>query len=225
MATVLLLSKDLDYRDLILAYFEKDDFKFIYTDNIKECRSILSSGKIDLVVCDHNFGSISIAQVANIVHSINMSTIMVSLGDCFGDLNLSSFFDANIKEFVCKKADLRLVKQRLTYLLNNKELTSYESKDGNLISHSENIEINLDQSTIYHYSKAIHVTQLEFNLLKLFIENKNNLLKRELIIEDIWDENDEANLRKVDSFVKKLRQKLNLKAIKSVRGLGYKWVE
>jgi len=225
MAAVLLLTKDTDYRDLVTAYYDKNDFNLIWTDRIDEAKEIVGKQKIDLAICDQQFGSISIVQLAEMIHSVNMSVIMVSLGDCFGDMNLTNFFDANIKEFVCKKADLNLTKQRLVYLLNNKGLTAYKSKHGSLISQVESIEINTEQSTIYHHSKAVHVTQLEYNLLILFLENKHQLLRREEILEKIWNETEESSLRKVDSFVKKLRQKMDLKAIESVRGLGYKWVE
>lgn len=226
MPTILLLSKDIDYRDLALSYFENRELEFCHTDSIQEAKEIINERNIDLVLCDYNFGSISVMQVAEIIHSIDMNILIASLGDCFGNLNLSAFIDGNIKEYICKKSDLQLTELRLVQLLNNKDITPYKGKNSdNLISHAENIEINLEQNTIYHHSKAIHVTQLEFNLLILFLENKNKLLKREHIIENIWKENNEANLRKVDSFVKKLRQKLNLKSIKSIRGLGYKWVE
>ncbi|MDF9867373.1 DNA-binding response OmpR family regulator [Bacilli bacterium PM5-3] len=225
MPTILLLSKDTDYRDLMISHFSKSNFEILYTDTIKDCVELIETNKVDLVLCDHFFGNVSICQVAEIVHSIDMTIIMVSLGECFANLNLSNYFESNIKEFIRKKNDLKLTEYRLLTLLEKREQVAYQSKEGNLVSYVENIEINFEQNTIYHHSKAIHVTQLEFNLLKLFLENKNKLLKREQIIETIWKEHTESNLRKVDSFVKKLRQKLNLKCIKSVRGLGYKWIE
>lgn len=224
---ILLLSKDSDYKELALAHFENSQLNIITCETIPEATAIIESNEIKLVICDASLGSISIVQVAEIIHNIDSSILMVSLGSCFGDTNLGAFFASGIREFVCKKADLKLTEQRLLQLINNSDYDPMnKSNQSTLKSNAERIEINVDQNTIYHHSKVIHVTQLEFDLLLLFLNNKNCLLKREDIIENIWREKqDEANLRKVDSFVKKLRQKLNLKSIKSIRGQGYKWVE
>ncbi|MEG0283716.1 MAG: response regulator transcription factor [Erysipelotrichales bacterium] len=226
MVNVLLLTKDSDYIEFASAYVENKDYNLIVAQSLQDALTILDEEKVKLVMCDVSFGSISVVQVHELFKKKNEDIIVVALGDCFGDFSLSSFLDAGILEFICKKADLRLTEQRMINLLKINERGNNAQNALLLKSDNENLKINIEQSTIYHNGKAIHVTQLEFNLLTLFLQNKNVLLKREYIIENIWNEEvKETNLRKVDSFVKKLRQKLDLESIKSVRGLGYKWIE
>jgi DNA-binding response OmpR family regulator len=96
------------------------------------------------------------------------------------------------------------------------------------VSDKENIVVNLNQSTLYKNGRPVHLTQLEYDLVIYFLKNKNTLLNREDIVSKIWyeDKDNQVNLRKVDSFVKKVRAKLgDLQSIKSVRGLGYRWEE
>ncbi|MDF9866557.1 DNA-binding response OmpR family regulator [Bacilli bacterium PM5-3] len=225
MPRILLLSKDEDYRDLIMSHFEESEIEIEYTNNINEAKEKIKASEIDIIICDHELGTISVSQVSEIVKAIDSSIIMVSLAECFGSVNIQKFLEANIQEFICKKGSMDLLEYRIMYLVNNKSINIKESRTYNLISQAEKLEVNYEKNTIYHNSQAIHVTQLEFNLLVLFLENKNKLLKREQIIENIWHEAEDSNLRKVDSFVKSLRKKLNLKCIKSVRGQGYKWLE
>lgn len=75
--------------------------------------------------------------------------------------------------------------------------------------------------------EVFELSALESNLLELFIQNKNETLKREYILNEIWE--DEGNYvgRTLDVFISKLRKKLekdeSLKIV-SVRGVGYKFV-
>ncbi|MDF9867293.1 DNA-binding response OmpR family regulator [Bacilli bacterium PM5-3] len=225
MPNILLLSKDTDYIELMLYYFENNEINIKSCNSIKECNDMISSSNIDVVICDHEYGSVSVTQIAEIIHKIDNSIIMVSLEDCFSSVNLQNFLSSNIKEFICKRIDIKLTMQRLMFLLNNKNVSFDDYSDCDLMSQAEKIKINYDKKMIYHNSEAIHVTQLEFDLLVLFLENKNKLLTREEIIENVWRESRDGNLRKVDAFIKELRKKLNLKSIKSVRGLGYRWLE
>lgn len=69
------------------------------------------------------------------------------------------------------------------------------------------------------------LTQREADLLKLFIENPNHLLKRSFILETLWGEDDYFLGRSLDVFISRLRKYLgkddNLK-IENVHGVGFR---
>jgi DNA-binding response regulator len=57
--------------------------------------------------------------------------------------------------------------------------------------------------------KAINVNAKEFEILKMFLKNRNIVLTRNQIIDSIWDEMDEIPYdRVIDVYVKELRKKL-----------------
>ena len=62
-------------------------------------------------------------------------------------------------------------------------------------------------------------TKTEFELVKLLIENKEEIVSRDRIVEKIWGWEASDNL--LDSTIKKIRQKLGKEKIKTVRGIGY----
>lgn len=88
-------------------------------------------------------------------------------------------------------------------------------------------QFDLDRMKLLFQDEVIELSALEAELLHLFIENKNQTLKREYILNTVWE--DEGNYvgRTLDVFISKLRKKLendeSLKII-SVRGVGYKFV-
>ena len=71
------------------------------------------------------------------------------------------------------------------------------------------------------------LTQREADLLKLLIENKNNVIKREEILERVWGKNDYFLGRSMDVFISRLRKYLsdyeNLK-IDNIHGVGFKLI-
>ncbi|RAZ24004.1 DNA-binding response regulator, partial [Campylobacter hyointestinalis subsp. lawsonii] len=87
----------------------------------------------------------------------------------------------------------------------------------------KNITLNVDTNEVIVDDEVKELTRLEFCLLLEFIKNKNTLLNRDTLINEVWH-NDEANEKTVNIAVKRLRQKLGAAGdfIKSVRGEGYK---
>ncbi|MFT4665847.1 MAG: two-component system response regulator VicR [Patescibacteria group bacterium] len=76
------------------------------------------------------------------------------------------------------------------------------------------------------YSKVL--TQREADLLYLFLQNKNEVLKRNIILEKLWGEDDFFMGRSLDVFISRLRKYLKkdeaLK-IENIHGVGFKLVE
>ena len=81
------------------------------------------------------------------------------------------------------------------------------------------LTLNLQNYSLYLENVPILLTKTEFELVKLLIENKEEIVLRDKSIEKIcgWEASD--NL--LDSTIKKIRQKLGKEKIKTVRGIGY----
>lgn len=72
------------------------------------------------------------------------------------------------------------------------------------------------------------LTQKESDLLKLFVANKNNILKRTEILEALWGEDDYFMGRSLDVFISRLRKILKSEPklkIENIHGVGFKLVE
>jgi two-component system alkaline phosphatase synthesis response regulator PhoP len=79
--------------------------------------------------------------------------------------------------------------------------------------------------------KKVDLTPLEFHMLKLLVERKGEVLKRDDFLDRIWGEdNVSVSSRTVDSHIANIRKKIeddpsNPRHILSIRGVGYKFVE
>ena len=83
----------------------------------------------------------------------------------------------------------------------------------------KNLKLNMKNYSVFLDDEPILLTKTEFELVKLLIENKEEIVSRDKIIEKIWGWEASDNL--LDSTMKKIRKKLGKEKIKTVRGIGY----
>ena len=82
--------------------------------------------------------------------------------------------------------------------------------------------INLDKRIVLKGDKEITLTTLEFDLLSMFVTNKNKSFSRDDILNNIWGENYFGTDRVVDDLVRRLRKKMPLLNINTIYGFGYR---
>ena len=79
--------------------------------------------------------------------------------------------------------------------------------------------------TLKFEDQAKNLTQKEADLLKMLIENKNEVIKRSLILETLWGEDDYFLGRSLDVFISRLRkylsQDIRIK-IENIHSVGFK---
>ena len=88
--------------------------------------------------------------------------------------------------------------------------------------------LNTDNRTLEKDGVRIKLTQLEYSIVKLFMENRGKALSREAILDAIWGKGYFGELTIVDVNVRRLRLKIEddaqePKYISTVWGYGYKW--
>ena len=88
----------------------------------------------------------------------------------------------------------------------------------------ENLELDLSSHIVQLNGKNIHLTLKEFELLRLFLQNKNRVFSRDEILEILWGYSYTKESRTIDIHIKTLRAKLGdfSNYIQTIRGVGYK---
>lgn len=95
------------------------------------------------------------------------------------------------------------------------------SKDLQKITY-ENYVIDVDKRMVYLNNKELNLTTLEFDLLYMFITNKNKSFSRDDILNIIWGSDYFGTDRVVDDLVRRLRKKMPLLNINTIYGFGYR---
>ncbi len=90
--------------------------------------------------------------------------------------------------------------------------------------------LNQRSRTLSKNGQIIELTQVEFQLMELFLRNPNVALERSEILSTVWGESYFGDVKIVDVNIRRLRMKIedqpsNPKYLSTVWGYGYKWCE
>lgn len=90
----------------------------------------------------------------------------------------------------------------------------------------KNVEVDTNKRIVKLNDKEVYLTAKEYDLLILFLQNRNMALSREQILDRVWGFEYVGETRTVDIHVQRIREKLDLKnSIKTVFKVGYRLEE
>lgn len=125
-------------------------------------------------------------------------------------------------DYLVKPFKLAELEARIKSITRRKFLTVQEDED---IHHLGQILIDLKSKRVTLDSREVMLTSTEFRLLEYFIRNKNRVLSRMEILENVWGIDFNMGTNVVDVYVNYLRKKLgshtDKKIIQTVVGMGY----
>lgn len=129
-------------------------------------------------------------------------------------------FDLDADDYIAKPFLPSLLLARIERILErgfsekNEFNTIEDVGDIKIIHHKQVIEIEGDE---------IEVTKKEFDLIVYLIQNKNRILSREQLIDQVWSSDFNGDVRTIDTHIKQLRSKLGHLSyrIKTAHGVGY----
>lgn len=130
-------------------------------------------------------------------------------------------FDNLADDYLCKPFSLLILEKRIEALMRRLKDTQKEE-----VSKWEREGVMVDFLEYKGYLNGVDVDlkPKEVELLKLLIENPKVTLRREQILEELWKDELPYD-RVIDVYIKNLRKKLQIDCIKTVKGVGYCYVE
>lgn len=133
-------------------------------------------------------------------------------------------------DYLTKPFNLEELLLRVNKLINkNKKLQDKSNVGDSYIFDNNSIDFKAQEATKSNGEK-IQLSKKETMLLKLLIENKNEVVPREKILQSVWGYNVYPTTRTIDNFILNFRKYFeedsrNPKYFHSVRGVGYKYSE
>ena len=130
-------------------------------------------------------------------------------------------FDAGADDYITKPIKPKVLTSKVNALLrrlNEEETTNDVLKIGGLIINREEYKISLK-------GKEIILPRKEFELLSLLATKPGKVFKREEILDKVWGNEVIVGGRTIDVHIRKLREKIGDNSFKTVKGVGYKFVD
>lgn len=219
MFRILFVDDDIQYQDVIKELLELENYEVITANNAADGLQLFKESEFDLVISDLKMEKIDGMQFLTILRKLNSKVKVIILTGSENDNAEIKCLDMSVNDYVKKPVSLDVLLKRIEIVLSK---TNIEASSNRNVSEAGNLEVDMKKRRVYLDGKFVAITTMEYNLLVFFLENRNVIFSRSEILRHVWKINENyADLRTIDTHVKKLRAKLNLSCIYSVRGVGY----
>lgn len=219
---VLYLDNDQDHLGLVKETLVQGGYQIDLANSVAKAVEAFKCNKYDVVLCDVKLDGISGVEFIHLVKSMNASVEVFVLSSSTDVADEVRCISMGVEEYIMKPFNLDTLLMRIEHV----EKPKIARQRDFLVSDIENIEVELRKRKVYKNKDLVRLSFLEYQLLLYFLNNRNQTLSRESIIKDVWNEHGhDTNFRTVDTHVKKIRGKLGLDSIVSIRGIGYEWFE
>lgn len=181
---------------------------------------------VDLIVLDLMLPGLSGIEICRrIRHSSDVPIIMLTAKDDVSDKVTG--LDVGADDYMTKPFAIEELLARIRVLLkrkNREDMNNSENNNKNVLTYGK-LKLFKDNYRVEYNDELVDLTKKEFELLEYLMINKNIVLSREKILENVWgyDYFGETNL--IDVYIRYIRgkidQKYDIELIKTVRGVGY----
>lgn len=214
---------------LISYNLAKEGFNILTSFDGNEAWQMIMAEKPDLVVLDLMLPGKNGLDICRDLRkdNIDISIIMLTARDEEIDKVLGLELGAD--DYMTKPFSVRELSARVKAVLRRKNHIAGSAKEGKELSIGQFI-IKAEKYEIYQNGQLLDLTLKEYELLEVLLRNKDRVLKRDYLLQLLWDYADGVNTRVLDVHISKLREKIeadskNPRYIKTVRGVGYKFEE
>jgi two-component system alkaline phosphatase synthesis response regulator PhoP len=146
-------------------------------------------------------------------------TIIMFLTARGEDYSYVAAFDAGADDYVTKPIKPKVLVSKVKGLL--RRLKEKESKN---IYVFNKLTIDRDSYKVINENKELSLPRKEFELLFLLASKPGKVFNREKIMDKVWG-GDVVGDRTIDVHIRKLREKIGNHYIKTVKGIGYKFIQ
>jgi two-component system alkaline phosphatase synthesis response regulator PhoP len=220
---ILLVDDEEDILEIMQYNLLKEGFEVATANNGIECISIAAKFNPDLILMD-----IMMPEMDGIVTCEELRKIdsLKNVLVCFltarsEDYSQIAGYDVGGDDYIIKPIKPRILVSKINALLRR---TEQEQK----ITESEvtkSIKIDRDRYVVLLRGKELTLPKKEFELLDLLVSGNGNVLRREVILKEVCGEEIIVGDRTIDVHIRKLREKIGDDFIKTVKGVGYKFVD
>jgi two-component system alkaline phosphatase synthesis response regulator PhoP len=220
MVSILIIDDEEDIRELLSYNLKKEGFNVMDAENGEKGIQLMKINHPDLVLLDVMMPGMDGVEVCEAIRATPgfEETLICFLTARNEDYSQIAGLDAGADDYVSKPIRPKVLISRINALLRRKGVLQKES-----INPSDLI-INREKYLIEKEGTIIHLPRKEFELLALLASRPDHVFEREVILEKVWGSDIVVGDRTIDVHIRKLREKIGDQYIKTIKGIGYKFI-
>lgn len=227
---ILLVDDEVDILEFISYNLEKEGFKVYTAQNGIEAIKIAEKVLPDLIILDVMMPEMDgIAACEEIRKIPTLQSTMIAFLTARGeDYSQIAGFEAGADDYITKPIRPKVLVSRVKALLKRTSAPGTPQavvvENANTITIG-NIVIDKERYLILKDGVEMILPRKEFELLSLLVSKPGKVFTREEIYYSVWGDNVVVGDRTIDVHIRKLREKIGNDHIKTLKGIGYKFME
>lgn len=217
MYKICLVEDEKNLNSLIKSYLEKEGYEVISCYNGRDAIDKIQDTEIKLWILDIMLDdSISGYDIIKEVRKTNVNVPVIFTSARDQDLDKIIGLELGSDDYITKPYSPK----ELVLRVNNIIKRVYSKTENKFVY--ETYIIDKNKRLVYENEKIINLTTLEYDLLIMFLDNKNKSFSREDILKIVWGDDYFGSDRVVDDLVRRLRRKMPKLSINTIYGFGYR---
>jgi two-component system phosphate regulon response regulator PhoB len=220
---ILVVEDDKSISDLISLHLKKNNFEYLVVNNGEDALSHLDNFMPDFVILDWMIPGLSglevLRRIRNKQEYKNLPILMLTAKNSEQDKIIS--FESGLDDYITKPflpseliARVKAILKRTNHLNQEHESLIFDE-----------IKIDTSQKKSFRGNRRLNLGPTEFKILLFLLKNKQKVFSREQILNKIWPNQVNVEIRTVDVHIRRLRKELNKNGeqdlIRTVRSAGY----
>jgi len=218
---IVVIEDEEDLLELLEYRLDKAGFEVVGFLSTKKVEDFLAEEEPDLLIVDRNLPGVEGSEFIKAMREkgYQIPAIFVSAKD--SDEEIEEGFLRGGDDYITKPYNINELLLRVKAMLKRTKALH----EGRLTC--KDISLDIDKREVYVKDKNIKLSKLEFNLLLFFMQNRNRVINRDELIENIWKDKDFNQGKTVNVAVNRLKKRIELNEknahIKAIRGIGYEF--
>lgn len=214
--TILVVEDDKDIQELVSEILKAEGYRVLTAGNGLDGYQIYKDEKLDLLILDIMMPKMDGYQLAKLIRKKDEKLPIIMLTALEEEYDEIKGFEIGADDYITKPFSFNVLLRRVNAILKR---TKTERKE---IEYKD-IKLDLESYTVIINGKETELTNKEFDILHYLMTNRNKVVLRQTLMDNIWGWNFKGDSRVLDTHIKNLRRKLKIPYIKTLKGVGYKF--
>ncbi len=220
MTDILIVEDDKELAGLLTDFLREEGYTVSAVDSGERALQLFERYGAKLVVLDINLPDINGFAVCSKLREHADTPILIVSARTEKEDKLNGL-DLGADDYIEKPYDIDILIAKIKGIFKRRYQLDTISADG--------VKLNLADRTAEIDGEAVELTVKEFDLLTLLVQNKDKVLKKEYLFNNVWGSDSDSEMQTLHVHINRLRQKLgddpkSAKRLLTVWGVGYKFV-
>lgn len=215
--SILVIEDEESIQNILKAFLEDAGYRVLTAQDGMEGIAAFHKQRFDLVLLDIMMPKLDGYTVCEMIRH-ESSTPVILLTALDDEESQMKGFDLLADDYITKPFSMPLLLRRMEAVLRR---TTENGDSGRILSHRE-IQLDTENYKVYVSGDEVLLTAREFEILRLFLENKGRVFTRERLMDRIWNYDYAGDDKIINTHIKNIRRKLGVDCIETIRGVGYR---